>query len=145
MGEATLLSQDIQRFFAIYERNLDRYALSSQTWMIARKLYAARLFHSLCDRGQPEAALNVFDRERLLPLATEQEPDGEGDGEMLAEYPRIVGDYVQILRHAASQGTVAGVALQPRVRQLQSFLAVHSHRLVLNQETIAALASLALC
>jgi len=145
--EAMLLSQDIQRFFAIYERNLDRYALSSHTWMVARKLYAARTFHSFCDRGQPEAALDVFDRERLLPLATDQdqEPGAEGDGEMLAEYPRIVGDYVQILRHAASQGNVAVVALQARVRQLQSFLAVHSHRLVLSQETIATLASLALC
>ncbi|CAE7557415.1 unnamed protein product [Symbiodinium natans] len=65
-GEAMSLAQDIQRFFDIYERNLDRYALSSQVWTVARKLYATRMFHSLCDRGQPEAALDVFDREQLL-------------------------------------------------------------------------------
>mmetsp|Transcript_65698 Transcript_65698/g.189047 ORF Transcript_65698/g.189047 Transcript_65698/m.189047 type:complete len:116 (-) Transcript_65698:123-470(-) len=115
------------------------------------------MFHALCERGQPEAALDVFDRERLLPLdgAAEQarsRQDGpaaaaaaEVEGELAGEYPRIVANYVQILRHAASQGAVASAALQSRVRQLQTFLAVHAHRLVLDQETTASLASLTLC
>lgn len=144
--EAVRLSQDIQRFFQIYERNLDRYALSSHSWAVARKLYAARTFHSLCLRGQPEAALDLFDREQLLPLGADQAMPGgpEMAGEALAEYPRIVGDYVRILQHAASQGVVVVAALRARVQQLQSFLALHSHHLALDHETAAALASLAL-
>lgn len=154
---ANQLGQDVQRFFTIYERNLDRYALASAAWGVARGLFAARMFHALCERGQPEAALEVFDRERLLPLdgAAEQarsRQDGpaaaaaaEVEGELAGEYPRIVANYVQILRHAASQGAVASAALQSRVRQLQTFLAVHAHRLVLDQETTASLASLTLC
>mmetsp|Transcript_85444 Transcript_85444/g.242236 ORF Transcript_85444/g.242236 Transcript_85444/m.242236 type:complete len:824 (+) Transcript_85444:116-2587(+) len=142
-AEAQQLGLDVQRFFGIYERNLDRYALSSQAWATARKLYAARLFHSLCDQGRPEAALDVFDREQLLPLA--EGAAAELDGELLAECPRVVGDYVGVLRHAASQGAVNAAALRARVRQLQSFLAVHSHRLALDQPTAAALAALALC
>ncbi|CAE8651189.1 unnamed protein product [Polarella glacialis] len=142
--EAAALAQDIQRFFAIYERNLDRYALSSQVWGVARKLYGARMFHALCDRGQPEAALDVFDREQLLPFSSGPAAE-EYDDEVWTEYPRIVSDYVRILRHAAGQGTVATMALQERVRQLQSFLAVRCTRLVLGQETSAALAGLALC
>jgi hypothetical protein len=143
--EATLLAQDIQRFFGIYERNLDRYALSSQAWAIARKLYAARMFHTLCGQGQAMAALDVFDAEHLLPLGAEPPRSTEMDSEIFAEYPRIVDDYVRILRHAASQGVVTTAALHTRVRQLQAFLAVHLHQLVLRQETIEALSNLALC
>jgi len=143
--ETALLGQDLQRFFSIYERNLDRYALSSHAWAVARKLYAARMFHMLCSQGRPEAALDVFDREQLLPLATEYGLGTGVDSEVLAECPGVVGDYVRILHHASSQGAVNSVALRARVRQLQSFLAVHSHRLTLDQQTIAALASLALC
>jgi hypothetical protein len=158
--EAALLAQDIQRFFSIYERNLDRYALSSQAWAIARKLYAARMFHTLCSEGQALAALDVFDSEHLLPLGAEprhagkiaklqvgaEPPRGvEMDSEIFAEYPRIVDDYVRILRHAATQGVVTAAALHTRVRQLQAFLAVHLHQIVLQQETIAALSNLALC
>mmetsp|Transcript_19682 Transcript_19682/g.58999 ORF Transcript_19682/g.58999 Transcript_19682/m.58999 type:complete len:341 (-) Transcript_19682:27-1049(-) len=142
--EASLLSQDIQRFFAIYERNLERYAISPQAWAVARKLYAARMFRSLCERGQPEAALDIFEREQLLPLSAEPTLSQEVEAEMACEYPRIVADYVQILRHAASQGAVANAALQARVRQLQSFLAVRSQSFSLDQETASALAGLAL-
>eukprot|EP00933_Yihiella_yeosuensis_P008447 TRINITY_DN11388_c1_g3_i1.p1 TRINITY_DN11388_c1_g3~~TRINITY_DN11388_c1_g3_i1.p1 ORF type:complete len:826 (-),score=173.28 TRINITY_DN11388_c1_g3_i1:196-2640(-) len=143
--EAGLLAKDIQRFFAIYERNLDRYALSSQAWAVARKLYGARMFHALCDRGQPEAALDLFDREQLLPLAAELPTSEEASDDVLAEYPRIISDYVRILRHAAAQGTVVTLALQERVRQLQSFLASRCSRLDLDQDTNASLAQLALC
>lgn len=143
-NEAALLSQDVQRFFSIYERNLDRYALSSHAWAVARKLYAARMFHMLCDQGRPEAALDVFDREQLLPMGAEDVGASELQNELLSEWPRIVGDYVQILRHAGSQGTVHAAALRARVRQLQSFLVAHSHRLTLDQPSVAALASLAL-
>jgi len=140
--EATALGQDVQRFFAIYERNLDRYAISSQAWAVARKHFAARMFHSLCERGQPEAALDVFDREQLLPLDLEHCPDSpEVEAEVVVEYPRIVANYVRILRHAASQGA----PVQSRIRQLQAFLAVHSHRLSLDEETVGALAGLTLC
>ncbi|CAJ1407566.1 unnamed protein product [Effrenium voratum] len=140
-GEAMNLAlQDIQRFFDIYERNLDRYALSSQVWAIARKLYAARMFHSFCDRGQPEAALDVFDREQLLALGSDSL---EASEEIWAEYPRIVSDYIRVLSHAA-RGAMPTYALQERLRQLQCFLARYN-RLVLDQETHAALAKLALC
>lgn len=142
--EAALLSQDIQRFFSIYERNLDRYALSSHAWAVARKLYAARMFHMLCDQGRPEAALDVFDREQLLPLGAEDSMSSEVDRELLGEAPRIVGDYVQILHHAASQGAVNTAALRARVRQLQGFLAAHSHHLTLDQQSVMALANVAL-
>eukprot|EP00931_Biecheleriopsis_adriatica_P006585 TRINITY_DN107970_c0_g1_i1.p1 TRINITY_DN107970_c0_g1~~TRINITY_DN107970_c0_g1_i1.p1 ORF type:complete len:866 (-),score=183.12 TRINITY_DN107970_c0_g1_i1:87-2564(-) len=144
-GEATLLAQDIQRFFDIYERNLDRYALSSKVWAVARKLYAARRFHALCDRGQPEAALNIFDQEQLLPFGTEQVSLAETSDEIWAEYPGVVGDYVRVLCHAASHGAVANYALRDRCRQLQAFLAARCNRLVLDQQTNAALASLAMC
>lgn len=143
-GEAALLGQDIQRFFCIYERNLDRYALSSHTWAVARKLYAARVFRTLCDQGRPEAALDVLDREQLLPLATEDVGGTEVESELLGECPRIISDYVQILHHAASQGTVNTAAMRARVRQLQSFLAAHTHRVTLDQHTTSALVSLAL-
>merc|ERR1711920_517453 len=142
--EVGLLGQDIQRFFVIYERNVERYTLSSHCWAVARKLYAARMFHSFCDSGQPALALDVFDREQLLPLDGSRHPCAEVDTEVLPEYPRIVGNYVKILHHAASHGTVASTVLQGRVRQLQSFLAVHSHRLVLDQDTVSALANLTL-
>jgi len=145
--EAERLSSDIDRFFGIYERNLDRYALSSQSWAIARKLYAARLFHVLCDRGRPEAALDLFEREQLLPLGSEDGPqDTEADSEVLAEYPRIVGDYVRALWHMASQGAIPEVVLRARTKQLQAFLALHlSCCVVLDQQTAAALARLAMC
>jgi len=145
--EVAALGTDVQRFFGIYERNLDRYALSSQAWNVARKLYAARTFHALCDQGRPEAALDIFDREQLLPFSPEQPAGGGADNapDVLAEQPQIVSDYVRILRHAASQGTVVAAALRARVRQLQAFLAAQAHRLALDQETAAALASLALC
>mmetsp|Transcript_75057 Transcript_75057/g.195257 ORF Transcript_75057/g.195257 Transcript_75057/m.195257 type:complete len:825 (+) Transcript_75057:100-2574(+) len=140
--EAGALGQDVQWFFSIYERNLDRYAISSQAWALARKHFAARMFHSLCERGQPEAALDVFDREQLLPLDLERCPESpEVDAEAVVEYPRIVANYVRILRHAASQGA----PVQPRIRQLQAFLAVHAHRLSLDEETVGALAALTLC
>lgn len=144
-GETALLSQDIQRFFVIYERNLDRYALSSHAWAVARKLYAARIFHTFCDQGRPEAALDIFDREQLLPFATEEARTAEMEGELLADCPRIVGDYVQVLQHAASQGAVSLPALKERVQRLQLFLAVNAHRITLDQQTIAALAGLTLC
>jgi len=143
--EAALLSQDIQRFFSIYERNLDRYALSSQAWAIARKLYAARMFHTLCAQSQALAAIDVFDSEHLLPLGAEPPRGADMDSEIFAEYPRIVDDYVRILRHAAGHGVISAAALHTRVRQLQAFLAVHLHHVVLQQETISALSSLALC
>lgn len=137
-SEAIILAQDIQRFFDIYERNLDRYALSSQVWAIARKLYATRMFHSFCDRGEPENALDVFDREQLLCWGA---PEAE---EISAEYPRIVADYIRVLNYAASRGAMATYALQERLRQLQCFLARNS-RMVLDQETHASLAQLGLC
>eukprot|EP00928_Gymnodinium_smaydae_P015122 TRINITY_DN15540_c0_g2_i1.p1 TRINITY_DN15540_c0_g2~~TRINITY_DN15540_c0_g2_i1.p1 ORF type:complete len:852 (+),score=231.62 TRINITY_DN15540_c0_g2_i1:72-2627(+) len=145
--EAQLLGQDVQRFFSIYERNLDRYAVAPQAWSIARKLYASRMFHELCDHGQPEAALDIFDREQLLPLAPEQRGPEAADtaAELLAEQPRIVSDYVQILRHAALQGVVVAAALRARVQQLLNFLASQAHRLQLDQATAAALANLSLC
>lgn len=143
--EAALLGQDIQRFFAIYERNLDRYALSAQAWGVACKLYAARLFHNLCSQGQALAALDVFDTEHLLPIGNEPARGVEMDSEIFAEYPRIIDDYVRILRQAVSHGVVSSAALQQRVRQLQAFLAVHLHHVVLQQETVAALSSLTLC
>jgi len=147
VDEATVLDQDVRRFFAIYERNLDRYALSSQSWAVARRLYAARLFSALCRRGQPEAAVDLFDREQLLPLGSEWHAQGNGEGgaDMLAEYPRIVADYVRILRHAAAQGVVVADALTERVRHLRQFLAVHSHHLTLDRETVATLGELTLC
>lgn len=143
--EATLLSQDIQRFFSIYERNLDRYALSSHAWAVARKLYASRMFHSLCSQGQPLAALDVFDTEHILPLAAEPPRGADTDSEIVAEYPRIVDDYVRILRHAAGQGVINAASLRSRVRQLQAFLAMHLHHIVLQQDTTIALANLSLC
>ncbi|CAK9110185.1 unnamed protein product [Durusdinium trenchii] len=103
-SEAIILAQDIQRFFDIYERNLDRYALSSQVWAIARKLYATRMFHSFCDRGEPENALDVFDREQLLCWGA---PEAEDEPEISAEYPRIVADYIRVLNYAASRGAMA--------------------------------------
>jgi len=136
-SDVELLDQDIQRFFVMYERNLDRFALSSQLWAVARKLYATRQFHALSERGMAEAALDLFDREALLPLG------GACDGEVLTEYPHIVSGYVRILQYAASRGVVVTSVLRARVRQLQSFLAVHSHRIVLDQETATSLASLA--
>lgn len=139
-NEAMSLAQDIQRFFDIYERNLDRYALSSQVWAVARKLYATRMFHSFCDRGEPENALDIFDREQLLALGTES---AEASEEIWAEYPRIVADYIRVLSHAAARGAMANYALHERLRQLQCFLA--RNRLVLDQETHAALAKLGLC
>ncbi|CAE7739615.1 unnamed protein product [Symbiodinium pilosum] len=141
-GEAMSLAQDIQRFFDIYERNLDRYALSSAVWTVARKLYATRMFHSLCDRGQPEAALDVFDREQLL---SDIDAPSEAADEVWAEYPQIVSAYIRVLNHAAARGAMVGYAMQDRVRRLQSFLAARCNRLVLDQETDAALARLALC
>jgi len=144
-GETALLSQDIQRFFVIYERNLDRYALSSHAWAVARKLYAARIFHTFCDQGRPEAALDIFDREQLLPFATEDARTAEIEGELLADCPRVVGDYVQVLQHAAKQGAVSLPALKERLQRLQLFLAVNAHRITLDQQTIAALAGLTLC
>lgn len=148
-NEASLLAQEVQRFVSIYERNLDRYALSSQIWAVTRRLHATRSFHILCDRGQPEAALDLFDREQLLPLGVEQEVIGQlgadASAEVQAEQPHVVRDYVRILRHAASQGADIGVALRLRVRQLQAFLATRSHVLVLDADTIAALAGLSLC
>jgi len=143
--EAGLLDQDIHRFFAIYERNLDRYALTSEAWNVARKLYAARVFHTLCSQGRPEAALDIFDSEQLLPLSPEQGAGIDVPAEILAEQPQIVSDYVQILAHAASQGAVVAGALRARVKQLQSFLGVQSHRLALDRDTASRLASLALC
>ncbi|CAE7895475.1 unnamed protein product, partial [Symbiodinium microadriaticum] len=141
-GEAASLAQDIQRFFDIYERNLDRYALSSQVLTVARKLYATRMFHSLCDRGQPEAALDVFDREQLLG---DVDAPAEAADEIWAEYPQIVSAYIRVLNHAATRGAMVGYAMQDRVRRLQSFLAARCNRLVLDQETDAALSRLALC
>eukprot|EP00929_Paragymnodinium_shiwhaense_P012915 TRINITY_DN120797_c0_g1_i1.p1 TRINITY_DN120797_c0_g1~~TRINITY_DN120797_c0_g1_i1.p1 ORF type:complete len:865 (-),score=247.44 TRINITY_DN120797_c0_g1_i1:108-2702(-) len=150
--DAKALGQDVQRFFAIYENNLDRYALSSQAWAVARKLFAARTFHALVDQGCPEAALDVFDREQLLPLSLEQQElqmgsDGcsEAVDAVLAEQPKIVADYVRILRAAAASGVVVLSALRARVRQLQAFLGAQSHNFALDQETVAVLASLALC
>lgn len=139
--EAVGLAQDIQRFFDIYERNLDRYALSSQVWAVARKLYATRMFHSFCDRGEAENALDIFDREQLLAFGTETT---EASEEIWAEYPRIVADYIRVLSHAAARGAMANYALHERLRQLQGFLA-RNNRLVLDQETHAALAKLGLC
>jgi len=112
---------------------------------VARKLYAARMFHTLCREGQPLGALDVFDSEHLLPLGAEPPRGADMDTEIFAEYPRIVDDYVRILRHAAGHGVVTAAALHTRVRQLQAFLAVHMHHIVLQQETVAALSSLALC
>jgi hypothetical protein len=143
--EAILLAEDIQRFFKIYEKNLDRYALSSHAWAVARKLYAARMFHTLCSQGQPLAALDIFDSEQLLPLGSEPPRGAEIDSEIFAEYPRIVDDYVQILRHASGQGVVTAAALRNRLRQLQAFLAANLHNIVLRQDTATALAQLALC
>jgi len=145
--EAAVLAQDVERFFCIYERNLDRYALSPQAWSVARRLYGARMFHALCAQGRPEAALDIFDREQLLPLSPQQQAMSSTDEalEILEEQPRIVGDYVRILRHAASQGAVVAAALRERVHQLQAFLATQSHRLALDAETASSLASLALC
>lgn len=142
--EVGLLGQDIQRFFVIYERNLERYALASQAWAVARKLYAARMFHSFCDSGQPALALEIFDREQLLPLGAQSPQCTEAEAEVLTEYPRIVGNYVKILHHAASQGAVVPAVLQGRIRQLQAFLAIHAQRLVLDQDAVAALTSLTL-
>jgi len=48
-----------------------------------------RMFHSFCDRGEPENALDIFDREQLLALGTES---AEASEEIWAEYPRIVAD-----------------------------------------------------
>jgi hypothetical protein len=47
------------------------------------------MFHSFCDRGEPENALDIFDREQLLALGTES---AEASEEIWAEYPRIVAD-----------------------------------------------------
>lgn len=47
------------------------------------------MFHSFCDRGEPENALDIFDREQLLALGTEC---AEVSEEIWAEYPRIVAD-----------------------------------------------------
>jgi len=143
--EATLLAQDIQRFFSIYDRNLDRYALSSNAWAVARKLYAARMFHSLCSQGQPLAALDVFDTEHILPVTAEPLRGADIDSDIFAEYPRIVDDYVRILRIAGGQGVITAASLRTRVRQLQAFLAMHLHHIVLQQETTIALANLSLC
>ena len=52
-------------------------------------------------------------------------------------------DYIRVLSHAAARGAMANYALQERLRQLQGFLA--RNRLVLDQETHAALAKLGLC
>jgi len=149
-GEVAALATDIQRFYMIYERNLDRYALSSRAWSVARKLYAIRTFHSLCERGQCEAALDLFDREQLLPFGgpgADRSSDSEVQevDELFAEYPRLVANYVCILRHVASRSaSVSAGSLSARLRQLQMFLAVHAHRLVLDGETTASLAGLAL-
>lgn len=51
-------------------------------------------------------------------------------------------DYIRVLSHAA-RGAMANHALHERLRQLQCFLA--RNRLVLDQETHAALAKLGLC
>lgn len=142
--EARLLAGDIQRFFALYERNLDRYALPSRKFAVARKLFSARIFHSLCSQGQVEAALDTFDREQLLPLSMDQALGGEVDEELLPEYPRIVADYARALCGAAARGAGAG-ELRARVGRLQAFLAVQSHRVPLDQETLSALAGLVLC
>ena len=45
------------------------------------------MFHSFCDRGEAENALNIFDREQLLAFGTETT---EASEEIWAEYPRIV-------------------------------------------------------
>ena len=45
------------------------------------------MFHSFCDRGEPENALDIFDREQLLAFGTET---AEASEEIWAEYPRIV-------------------------------------------------------
>jgi len=142
--EARLLAGDIQRFFTLYERNLDRYALPSRKFAVARKLFSARIFHSLCSQGQVEAALDTLDREQLLPLSVDQALGGEVDEELLPEYPRIVADYARALSAAAARGASAR-ELRARVGRLQAFLAVQSHRVPLDQETLSSLASLALC
>jgi len=148
--DAAQLDQDIRRFFSIYERSLATYGISAQEWAVARKLYAARQFHGLCDGGQPEAALDIFDREALLPLSAQQ-PLGSSafDGrhvneEVLVEYPQIVSDYVRILTYAAWQGTVSSEVLGKRVWQLQAMLAVYSRHVALDADTAAALANLSL-
>jgi len=143
--EASFLAQDLHRFYSIYERNLDRYALSSQAWGTTRKLYAARQFHVLCSQGQDGAALDLFQREQLLPLGDEPFGSAEGDNEICAEYPRIIDDYVRILRHAASRGAIPVAGLRSLMQRLQSFLAVNSNRIVLHQDTVSALADLTLC
>lgn len=143
--EAARLGQDLQRFFAIYERRLDAYGIPLQDWAVARKLYAARLFHGLCESGQPEAAVDLFDREQLLPLYAECPMKAHDiSPEALAEYPRIIGDYVRILSHSASQGVLVVTGLRERLQKLQSFLALHSHHLALDQGTVAILAGLTL-
>lgn len=53
-------------------------------------------------------------------------------------------DYIRVLSHAAARGAMANYALHERLRQLQGFLA-RNNRLVLDQETHAALAKLGLC
>ena len=52
-------------------------------------------------------------------------------------------DYIRVLSHAAARGAMANYALHERLRQLQCFLA--RNRLLLDQETHAALAKLGLC
>ncbi len=56
----------------------------------------------------------------------------------------IPEDYIRVLSHAAARGAMANYALHERLRQLQCFLA-RNNRLVLDQETHAALAKLGLC
>eukprot|EP00405_Crypthecodinium_cohnii_P008498 CAMPEP_0206437668 /NCGR_PEP_ID=MMETSP0324_2-20121206/11174_1 /ASSEMBLY_ACC=CAM_ASM_000836 /TAXON_ID=2866 /ORGANISM="Crypthecodinium cohnii, Strain Seligo" /LENGTH=831 /DNA_ID=CAMNT_0053904985 /DNA_START=1 /DNA_END=2496 /DNA_ORIENTATION=- len=144
-ADAAQLGQDVRRFFAIYERNLDRYGIPLGPWKVARKLYAIRMFLTFCSQGQPEAALDIFDSEQLLPLdgdSTAAATAGEADDDIAVEFPRIVANYVRILQHFSQGGSGTGLPL--RVRRLQGMLAMQAHRFALDKETTAILASLTL-
>lgn len=56
-------------------------------WGPSAHLLLLRMFHSFCDRGEAENALDIFDREQLLAFGTETT---EASEEIWAEYPRIV-------------------------------------------------------
>lgn len=144
VSDSSPLFQDVRHFFGIYERNLDEYAIAPRSWAITRRLFACRMFRELCARGYLEAAIDLFDREQLLPFPDWQGVQQVNETELISEYPRIIAAYVRILQHAAAQGAVAPAALQSRVRQLQSFMASHLNLPGLEQETVVGLAGLAL-
>jgi len=129
-AERAVLEATVDRCIALYDRNLDQFNIPPGMWAKVRRLYSARQFRALVERGSLDAATELLERERLL----------EADR---TDLPRVLDAYLQLLSGLFStKPALAHPALRDRVRDLAAFVTQHRH--TLGHKSTALLSALSL-